>query len=103
MIAPQLMESEEFVERFRREAEAAGRLRHPNVVNVTDFGFTSSGSMNLCISGDGVPRRRLARGDVEGTGPPSAPGVVIDIVEQICLAVNMAHVERHDTQRLEAG
>src|SRR5215216_4426280 len=32
VIAPQLMANEEFVERFRREAEAAGRLRHPNVV-----------------------------------------------------------------------
>src|SRR5215475_3601191 len=39
VIAPQFMANEEFVERFRREAEAAGRLRHPNVVNVTDFGF----------------------------------------------------------------
>jgi serine/threonine protein kinase len=84
------MESEEFVERFRREAEAAGRLRHPNVVNVTDFGFTSSGSMNLAylvmeyLDGGSLGEMLKERGRLP-------VGVIIDIVEQICLAVNMAH------------
>lgn len=90
VIAPQLMENEEFVERFRREAEAAGRLRHPNVVNVTDFGFTSSGSMNLAylvmeyLDGGSLADMLKERGRLP-------LGFVIDIVEQICLAVNTAH------------
>src|ERR1039457_3098155 len=47
VIVPRLAGQDEFLLRFQREAEAAGRLRHPNVVNVTDFGITSMGSEPL--------------------------------------------------------
>src|SRR3569832_2053030 len=43
VIMPQFMANPESIERFRREAKAAGRLAHSNVVNVTDFGFARTG------------------------------------------------------------
>src|ERR1051326_5787533 len=47
VIMPQFMTNPESIERFRREAKAAGRLAHPNVVNVTDFGFARTGEQQI--------------------------------------------------------
>src|SRR5258705_897838 len=71
LITPQFMRNEEFVARFKREARAAGRLRHPNVVDVTDFGFAHAGKeavaylvmeyLDGCTLGDVlVEEKRLA-------------------------------------------
>src|SRR5205807_1761980 len=90
LIAPQFMRNEEFVERFKREARAAGRLRHPNVVDVTDFGF----------SGDGTDRvAYLVMEYLDGctlsdvlTEENRLPLYwVVDILEQVCSAVHEAH------------
>ena len=47
VIAPELAGNREFIERFRREAKTIGRLRHPNIVNVTDFGITGQNEQTL--------------------------------------------------------
>ena len=90
VIAPQFMANDEFVERFKREAKAAGRLRHPNVVDVTDFGFANFGDYRLaylvmeyldgCSLGDIL---------IEESRLPLE--WVIDILEQACSAVDEAH------------
>ncbi|MBA2540603.1 MAG: protein kinase, partial [Deltaproteobacteria bacterium] len=38
VLHPDLLHEPNIVERFHREAKAAAKLSHPNVVNVLDFG-----------------------------------------------------------------
>ncbi len=90
LITPQFMRNEEFVARFKREARAAGRLRHPNVVDVTDFGFAHVGAETVaylvmeyldgCTLGDVL--REEKRLPLEW---------VVDILEQVSSAVHEAH------------
>jgi serine/threonine protein kinase len=90
IISPQYMQKAEFVERFRREARAAGRLRHPNVVNVTDFGFadTKEGQVAYLVMEylDGCTLGEIL--DEEKNLPV---GWTLDILEQVCSAVQEAH------------
>jgi serine/threonine protein kinase len=90
IIAPQFMERAEFVERFRREARAAGRLRHPNVVDVTDFGFadTKDGKVAYLVMEylDGC-----TLGEVLEEEKNLPVGWTLDILEQVCSAVHEAH------------
>jgi serine/threonine protein kinase len=90
VIAPQFMERPEFVERFRREARAAGRLRHPNVVDVTDFGFaeTPEGRVAYLVMEylDGCTLGEIL--EEERNLPVSW---TLDILEQVCSAVQEAH------------
>ena len=90
LITPQFMGNEEFVARFKREARAAGRLRHPNVVDVTDFGFARAGGeavaylvmeyLDGCTLGDILTEEKQL--PLEW---------VVDILEQVCSAVHEAH------------
>lgn len=90
VIHPQLSTYDQFVARFRREAEAAGRLRHPNVVDVTDFGFaqTTNGPVAYLVMEylDGCTLAEI----VAEEGALPIPWVV-DILEQVCAAVEEAH------------
>jgi serine/threonine protein kinase len=51
VIHRQLSAHDQFVARFRREAEAATRLRHQNVVDVTDFGIAHTTNGPIASTG----------------------------------------------------
>src|SRR6476659_9936079 len=90
LISPQFMRNEEFVERFKREARAAGRLRHPNVVDVTDVGFArvKEGRVAYLVMEylDGC-----TLGDVLAEEKQLPLEWVVDILEQVSSAVHEAH------------
>src|SRR5918992_1329911 len=90
LISPQFMRNNEFVERFKREARAAGRLRHPNVVDVTDFGFArvKAGQVAYLVMEylDGC-----TLGDVLFEEKRLPLEWVADILDQVCSAVHEAH------------
>jgi len=92
VIRPHLVSHAEFVERFRREAEAAGRLRHPNVVDVTDFGFadTADGQVAYLVMEflDGC-----TLSDVLAEETRLRVSWVVDIIEQVSSALDEAHAQ----------
>ena len=90
LIAPQFMLNPEFVERFKREARAAGRLRHPNVVDVTDFGFSGTGQDRVAyLVMEYLDGCTLSDVLAEENRLPLY--WVVDILEQVCSAVHEAH------------
>ena len=74
-------------ERFAREAEAASRLQHPNVVPVLDFGETAGGLLYLVM--DYVDGPSLAT-LIDRDGPLS-PDRVRRLLRQLCGGLAHAH------------
>jgi serine/threonine protein kinase len=92
VIAPQFMNRAEFIERFRREARAAGRLRHPNVVDVTDFGYCRG--EGECQEMAYLVMEYLdgcTLGEILEEEKQLPLTWSLDILEQVCSAVGAAH------------
>ena len=87
VLHPAYSRTPDLVERFRREARAASRIEHPNVVNVTDFGTTLDGSLFFVMEYiEGIELGLLIHR--EG---PLATLRVLHITEQVCEALQAAH------------
>jgi serine/threonine protein kinase len=90
VIAPKWAADPHFLARFQREAQACGRLRHPNIVNVTDFGTagTARGSVAYLVMEflDGLTLHAFQRDH-----PKPALPLVADLLDQIGLALTEAH------------
>src|SRR5262245_43101568 len=90
VIAPELAGNREFIERFRREARTIGRLRHPNIVNVTDFGITGENERTLAyLVMEHLQGVTLAVKLKDKRPLPLADA--LDILSQTCAAIDEAH------------
>ncbi|MGB2710029.1 MAG: protein kinase, partial [Conexibacter sp.] len=88
LLAEHLADDPSFVSRFRREALAAARLVHPNVVQVFDFGFDEAAGRHFIVM-EHVPGRSCAellreRGQLD-------VGEAVEIVAQACRGLDYAH------------
>ncbi|HEX3695893.1 MAG TPA: protein kinase [Polyangia bacterium] len=87
ILHPVFSRQQDLVERFRREARAASRIGHPNIIDVTDFGTTEEGCAYFAMEHlDGID---LA--DVLSLERRIEPERAVQIAIQICRALHAAH------------
>ena len=86
VLGPQYAQDSGFVERFRREAQAAARLNHPNVVSVYDTG--SDGPVHYIVM-EYVAGKTLAQ--VLAEGDHLQPERAAEIAAQVAGALSFAH------------
>ena len=75
------------IERFRREARAAARLKHANAVDIHDFAVSSSGLVYIVMElVDGKSLGALIKNQ-----DPLDPSFVAEILYKVCSALDEAH------------
>lgn len=86
MLFPEFATDPAFVERFRREAQAAANLAHPNIVGVYDWG-TENGTYYIVmeyVDGESVA-------DICRTSGPMRPRRAAEIADEVAAALGFAH------------
>ena len=92
IMQPQLTDSGELVARFQREAQTVAALRHPNIVQIFDFGFldvdASSYLVMEFIAGTTLQSEMIRR---EAAGETWSADEILRIFDQIAAALDYAH------------
>ncbi len=86
VLFPELSADHSFVERFRREAQAAANLSHPNIVPVFDWGEADRTHFIVMEYVDGEPLSSIIR-----TQAPLDPAQAAQIAADIAKALSYAH------------
>ncbi|MEO7271056.1 MAG: CHASE2 domain-containing protein [Vicinamibacterales bacterium] len=77
-----------FLERFTREAEALGKLKHPHIVDVTDFGIDREPTARPYLVMEYLTGQTLAE---QVRSAPLAPDAALPLFEAIAAALDYAH------------
>ena len=88
LLAEHLADDPTFVSRFRREALAAARLVHPNIVQVFDFGFDAGHHQHFIVM-EHVPGNSCA--ELLRDQGHLHVGKALDVVSQACRGLEYAH------------
>jgi serine/threonine protein kinase/beta-lactam-binding protein with PASTA domain len=86
VLRPEFTSDEDFVQRFRREAQAVARLSHPNIVSIYDVGWEEQIHYLVMEYVEGDNLKNLIRS--QGTIPP---GQAVEFALQISDALQHAH------------
>lgn len=86
VLNPELVKDKEFIEQFESEAKLAGRLNHPNIIGVHDFGFANDCYFFSMEYVDGESLQAVL--DREGALPPAR---CIELGLQIARGLEHAH------------
>ena len=88
LLAEHLADDPTFVSRFRREALAAARLVHPNIVQVFDFGFDERARQHFIVM-EHVPGHSCA--ELLRDHGRMEVDQAVDVVTQACRGLDYAH------------
>jgi len=88
LLAEHLADDQSFVSRFRREALAAARLVHPNIVQVFDFGLDERSQRHFIVM-EYVQGRSCA--EILRDDGPMTVDQVVDVATQACRGLDHAH------------
>src|SRR3979409_1136717 len=83
---PEFARAPTFVERFRREAQAAANLNHPNIVAIYDWGQDSGTYFIVMEYVEGRSLRDLVRSEA-----PIDPSQTAEVAAEIASALGFAH------------
>src|SRR5215470_15512089 len=91
ILRAEFLADEVIAERFNREARAAAKLKHPNIVAVYDFGFMQNGGAYLVMELiEGRSLREELRTHSAGHGQ-MRPERAVAIMTQVCAGIEAAH------------